>query len=75
MTRRSARDFSNDQRVHHHEVQFEQVRQHAIALAEMIDPYRGIDENACQRGDFSRRRGISCICGTVPPRAASRFAA
>src|SRR5690606_20074759 len=72
---RSACEFANDQRMSHYEVMFKQVKQRVVALSEVIDPYRSVDENTFHRWLSSRRLGMSCMSGIAAPRAASRFAA
>src|SRR5699024_8795533 len=52
-------------------VVFQQLGELGLAVVQMVDPYRGIDQNHAAP---SRRRGAATASGSVPPRAAKRRA-
>jgi hypothetical protein len=68
----SAGNFAHYERVHDYFVAFKQSREPRISPAQMVDPYRCVDEN--QDLILCRRRGATFRLGWLPPSLASRLA-
>src|SRR5690606_17554254 len=67
-------NFPDDQRVRQDQISFKQIHEVVVAELEVINPDRGVDQHASHASAASRRRGMSCIAGVLPPRRASRLA-
>jgi len=66
------RQLSNDERVHQDLLSIEQVYQHLVSMAQMINPYRAVDQD---HAIFERRLRTGFRPGAEPPSRASRRAA
>ncbi len=67
----AAGEFSKHHRMRAHVVRLKPITQMVIAIAEIIDPDRRIDQ---YHAGSKRRRGGTSSCGSDPPRRASRRA-
>jgi len=71
-TQISARQLPNDEGVAEHLAILEQLGESTVGRAEVVHPYRCVDED--HRDRRGRRRGIARTPRSVPPKAANRRA-